>query len=69
MNNITWPRVIRGILKKVSPGNLLFVKCCSLSMSISGALSEFLLRISDIDVKYLYNSIAIFSDLLCFYRL
>ena len=48
MNDITWPRV-----KKVSPGDLLFVRCCSLSMS--GVLSEFLLRISDIDVKYLFT--------------
>ena len=50
----------------MSPGNLLFVKCCSLSISISGVLSEFLLRISDIDVKYLFNSIAIFSDFVIF---
>ena len=68
MNDITWPRVIRGIWKIVSPGNLLFVKCCSLSMSISDVLSEFLLRISDIDVKYLFNSIAIFSDFVMFYH-
>ena len=27
MNDITWPGVIMGIYKKVSPGNLLFVKC------------------------------------------
>ena len=31
----------------MSPGNLLLVKCCSLSISISVVLSEFLLRISD----------------------
>ena len=38
------------------------MKCCNLSISISGVLSEFLFGISDIDVKYLSNSIAIFSD-------
>ena len=42
------------------------MKCCSLSISISGVLSEFLLRISDIGVKYLLNSIAIFSDFVIF---
>ena len=50
----------------MSSGNLLFVKCCSLSMSNSGVLSEFLLRISDIDVKYLFDSIEIFSDFVMF---
>ena len=29
MKDITWPRLVRGIWKKVSPGNLLFVKHCS----------------------------------------
>ena len=29
-------------------------------------ISEFLLRLSDIDVKYLFNSIAIFSDFVMF---
>ena len=50
----------------MSPGKLLLVKCCSLSISISGVLSECLLRISDIDVKYLFNSSAIFSDFVMF---
>ena len=53
----------------MSSGNLLIVKFCSLSISKAGVLSEFLLRISDIDVKYLFNSIAIFSDFAMFYRL
>ena len=50
----------------MSPSNLLLVKCYSLSISISGVLSEFLFRISDMDVKYLYNSSAIFSDFVMF---
>ena len=33
---------------------------------VSDVLSEFLLRISDIDVKYSFNSIAIFSDFVMF---
>ena len=33
---------------------------------VSGVLSEFLFRISDIDVKYSFNSIAIFSDFVMF---
>ena len=41
VNDITWPRVIRGIRKKVSPGNLLFMTCCNLSMSISGVCQNF----------------------------
>ena len=45
--------------KKVSPGNLLFVKHSSLFIAISGVLIAFLSRISDIDVKYLFNSTAI----------
>ena len=50
----------------MSPLNLLFMKYCSISISTSGVLSEFLLRISDIDVKYLFNSIAIFSYFVIF---
>ena len=33
-NDITWPGVIIGICKKVSPGNLLFVKCWNSPMTM-----------------------------------